>query len=204
MSEVFPERTLKEKVIDKLLLLYLLNKHRISGRTKLQKTVFFSEDSLNGKNIKSFNYNFIRFHYGEFSRELESDFKELIKNELISEKPYIRVTGEGEDILKHLEGVLNKNPNILHFIDAVCDYTSRKPLDVVKTMAYTRVIRNGIQVKDIDEETVLLEKLDESKASSIFNIEDGWVGTLELLFDKASADSLRVALTEKANIPFIV
>lgn len=204
MNELSPERTLKEKVIDKLLLLYLLNKHRIDGRTKLQKTVFFSEDSLNSKNVKSFNYNFIRWHFGEFSRELESDFKELIKDELILEKPYIRVTGEGEDILKHLEGVLNKNPDILRFIDAICDYTSRKPLDVVKTMAYARVIRNGIQVKDIPEETVLLEKLDESKSDSIFNIDDGWVGTLELLFDKVSANSLRVALTEKANIPFMV
>lgn len=204
MSELPSERTPKEKVIDKLLLLYLLNKHRINGRTKLQKTVFFSEDSLNNKNVKSFNYKFIRFHFGEFSRELESDFKELIKDELILEKPYIRVTEEGENVLKQLEGVLKKNPNVLNLVDAISDYASRKPLDVVKTMAYTRVIRNGIQVKDIPEEVVLLEKINESKAESVFNINDGWIGTLELLFDKTSADSLKVALTEKANIPFMV
>jgi uncharacterized protein YwgA len=205
MTEPSHGRTPNEWLIDKLLLLYLLNKYKINGRTKLQKTVFFSEDSLNDKKIKAFNYNFIRWHYGEFSRELEADFKELIDNGLILEgKHIIKVTDQGQEILKQVEMIIKKNPDIIRLINAICEYTSKKPLDVVKTMAYTKIMRNGVQVKDIREGVVLLNKLKESEAKSVFSIDQDWVDTLDILFNKEFSNSLRIAIAEKANIEFAV
>ena len=73
-------RTLKEMVVDRLLLLHILSNFRV-GRTKLQKTVFFTEDKLNNEGVKAFNYFFFRWHYGEFSRELETDYFHLQRND---------------------------------------------------------------------------------------------------------------------------
>jgi uncharacterized protein YwgA len=197
---ILKERTLEEKTIDKLLLLYILNKTTIRGKTKLQKTVFFIEDSLNSEGIKAFNYKFIRWHYGEFSRELESDLKELVENNLIVDSRGL--TDRSIDMLKKIESSITKNSKIARKIDAISKWASERPLDIVRTLAYTKILRDGIQVKDIPEDTVLLQKLDESQTREKFIINGGWIGTLELLFNKNAADSLNIALKQRPDIPF--
>lgn len=194
------ERTIEEKTTDKLLLLYILNKYKIKFKTKLQKTIFFIEDSLNSDGIKAFNYKFIRFHYGEFSRELESDMKELDENGLVI--GYGELTDTSKDLLKKIEDNITKNTDVLRRINAVSKWASERPLDVVKTLAYTKILRNGIQVKDIPEETVLLQKLDESQTKKEFVIDRGWIGTLEIIFDRNARESLNLALKQKPEIIF--
>jgi len=194
-------RTVKEQLVDKLLLLYLLDKHKISGFVKLQKTVFFSEDSMASKSIKGFNYFFFRWHLGEFSKELESDINKLTENNLLIKTNYIETTEESKEILKRFSGILEKNSEILRRIDAIVDFTSSKTLDIVKTMAYTRIIRNDKQVKDIPEGTPLLFKLEESDAKINFNITEGWLGTLEILLNPRIKESLDTAISEKEYIP---
>ncbi len=203
MEEPQSERTLKEKIIDKLLLLYLLNRRNIGGRTKLQKTVFFAEDHLVSTKVKAFNYHFYRYHYGQFSKQLAQDVNELEENDFILKGSTI-ITARTQDTLERAKGVLSKNIEILKKIDMFADYSGPKSLDEVKTAAYTKVMRGGIQIRDIPEGTPLLYKISEDEAKVKFNIDEGWLGTLEILFDKNSTDSLRKALTEKVTTPFKV
>jgi len=57
-----------------LLILYIVNK--IKGKTKLQKLVFLLDKEL--KIIKDHKYNFIKYRYGPFSKELIQDIEILI------------------------------------------------------------------------------------------------------------------------------
>ena len=194
-------RSVKEQLVDKLLLLYLLDKHKISGLVKLQKTVFFAEDSMVSQKIKGFNYFFFRHLLGEFSRELESDIENLKESNLVINT---ETTDEAKGILQRFNGILIKNSEILRRIDAIANFTSSKPLDVVKTMAYTRVIKDGKQVKDISEGTALLFKLEEADAKTKFVIDEGWLGTLEILLNPRIKESLDTAISETEYIPLEV
>jgi uncharacterized protein YwgA len=188
------ERTLEEKTIDKLLLLYILNKHDIGGKTKLQKNIFFIEDSLNSEKIKAFSYNFIKLHFGEYSRELESDLKELFKNGLVTSggKP----TDKSIEVLRKIENDVAKNSRAISKVNAISKWASERPLEVVRKVAY-RVSRNGVPLEDIPEETVLLQKLEEPQAKEKLVIDRGWLGTLELLFDREAGESLSIAIKQK-------
>lgn len=197
-----PKRTPKEQVVDKLLVLYILNNHEIVDDTKAQKTIFFAENTMDSKGIKGFSYNFFRWHFGEFSRELESDLKELKRDGLITNN--LEVTSKGKEILDKTKGLLETNSEITKRIDMFGAYTKNKSLTEVKNLAYTRIFRNGIAVKDMPLGKIILIKLDESKAKIDFQIDEGWIGTLEILFNKKLEQSLDTAIKEKEYIQFQV
>ncbi|MCX6821075.1 MAG: hypothetical protein NT016_03950 [Candidatus Aenigmarchaeota archaeon] len=195
-------RTPIERMIDKLLLIYLFGTHKIIDDTKAQKTVFFAENNMNEKRIKGFSYDFIRWNFGEFSRDLESDLKELKNKNFITDN--LILTQDGEEILNQIGSVLQKNSEIIKRIDMFGSYTESKSLTEVKDVAYTKIIVNGKQVKDLPMGEPLLHKLDDSEARINFSIDTGWLGTFEVLFNPRIKDSLDVALTEEEYIPFEV
>lgn len=197
-----PQRTPREEVVDKLLLIYILSNHKIEHDTKAQKTVFFAEDSMDSKGIKGFSYNFFRWHFGEFSKEVESDLKELKTNGFITGN--LEVTEEGREILDKTKGLLEANSEITKRIDMFGNYTKNKSLAEVKNVAYTRIFRDGVAVRDIPLGKIILIKMDESKAKMEFKIDEGWLGTLEVLFNKKLKQSLEIAIGEKEYIPFQV
>ena len=81
------EILLRFEVINKLLLLYLIERARNYGGifedTRLQKLVFLSERSMLGRGLRGFTYVFIRLLYGPFSRELDNDKAALGDAQLI-------------------------------------------------------------------------------------------------------------------------
>jgi uncharacterized protein YwgA len=201
--DIRDKRTLKEKIIDKLLLLHILSKYNI-GRTKLQKTVFFAEDSMNEKGIKSFNYHFFRYHYGEFSLELQVDYNQLEKNGLIAENRKLEITEEGKEVLQAASGLLAKNKQIIDTIDSIAQWASENSLERVKTVAYDRIERKGRTVRNLPQGFPILNKLDEQQAKLKFNLDDSWVETVDTLLNPKEASSLKEAFTQKANKSFEV
>lgn len=196
------ERTVEEQLVDRLLLLNLFASHKIQYDTKAQKTVFFAENNMNEKKIKGFSYSFFRWHYGEFSRQLEADLKELRRNGFITDN--LDLTLEGEEIVKRMVSVLQKNGNIIKQIDMFGSYTEHKTLDEVKNVAYTKIVKHGKQVKDLPLETPLLEKLEDSEAKEKFEIDDGWLGTFEILLNPRIKESLDIAISEEEYTPLEV
>ena len=201
MECVHDNRTIKERIIDNVLLLHILDNYEIH-KTKTQKAIFFIEDSMNAKKEKGFNYFFFRYHYGEFSRQLESDYNSFIRNGIINNN--FETTVEGKRILKQISGILSKNKLFIEKINSIAQWVSENNLDKVKFHAYENITRLDKKVKDIPEGVSLLNKLEDSEANISFIIDDGWIETIDTMLHTTEANSLREAMKQKATILFEV
>lgn len=75
-----------EMTIDRTLLLYILHlaePHGLLNDVKLQQLCFLCELQLFGKGIKGLHYEFFRFAYGAFSKDLDNDLTSLRRKERI-------------------------------------------------------------------------------------------------------------------------
>ncbi|UUZ84043.1 hypothetical protein LJK88_09925 [Paenibacillus sp. P26] len=78
---------IKRHVLNKLLLLRLIQlANGVNGATRLQKMVFKAESLGRDDSNATFNYKFIRWHYGPYSEELKDDLQFLIRNNLVEVK----------------------------------------------------------------------------------------------------------------------
>ena len=60
--------------------------------------VYLIEEESNQNKIKTFDYEFMRLHYGPFSKRLYDDYDDLMANCIIKEDPYIRLDDVGNKI----------------------------------------------------------------------------------------------------------
>ncbi|MBA5869912.1 MAG: hypothetical protein GDA68_07930 [Nitrospira sp. CR2.1] len=75
-----------EMTVDRALLLYVLSlaePYGLLSDVKLQQLCFLSELQLFGKGLKGFHFEFVRFAYGAFSRDLDNDLTSLRRKERI-------------------------------------------------------------------------------------------------------------------------
>ena len=66
-----------------LYLLYLTEPHGLLSDVKLQQLCFLCELSMFGKGLKGFHFEFFRFAYGAFSKELDNDLTSLRRKERV-------------------------------------------------------------------------------------------------------------------------
>ena len=62
--------------VDRALLLYVLHRaepHGLLSDVKLQQLCFLCELQMFGKGVKGFHFEFFRFAYGAFSKDLDND-----------------------------------------------------------------------------------------------------------------------------------
>ena len=108
--------------IDRALLVYLLHlaePHGLLGDVKLQQLVFLCELQMFHKGLKGFHFEFFRYAYGAFSKDLDNDLlslrrKERIENFSLSEK--------AEEVLKILPEAVEEveiNQKVLDILQAV-------------------------------------------------------------------------------------
>ena len=75
-----------EMTVDRALLLYVLSlaePYRLLSDVKLQQLCFLCELQLFGKGLKGLHFEFVRFAYGAFSRDLDNDLTSLRRKERI-------------------------------------------------------------------------------------------------------------------------
>lgn len=75
-----------EMTIDRALLLYLLSQaepYGLLSDVKLQQLCFLCELQMFGKGVKGFHFEFVRFAYGAFSRDLDNDLTSLRRKDRI-------------------------------------------------------------------------------------------------------------------------
>ncbi len=109
--------------IDRALLLYVLHlaePHGLLSDVKLQQLCFLCELQMFGKGFKGFHFEFFRFAYGAFSKDLDNDLtslrrKERVENFTLSDQAKEEVIPL---ILKGMEGV-DSNEKIKEILDAV-------------------------------------------------------------------------------------
>ena len=72
--------------VDRALLLYALHlaePHGLLSDVKLQQLCFLSELQMFGKGLKGFHFEFFRFAYGAFSKDLDNDLTSLRRRERV-------------------------------------------------------------------------------------------------------------------------
>jgi hypothetical protein len=75
-----------EMTVDRALLLYVLSQaepYGLLSDVKLQQLCFLCELQMFGKGVKGFHFEFVRFAYGAFSRDLDNDLTSLRRKERI-------------------------------------------------------------------------------------------------------------------------
>ena len=112
--------------IDRTLLIYIL--HLVEAKefsmvsdVKLQQLVFLAELQMLGKGLRGFHYEFMRFPYGAFSKDLDNDLLALRKKERLQN---FDVVGEAENCIPLLEKVVSgveAHEQILEIIQTVVE-----------------------------------------------------------------------------------
>jgi hypothetical protein len=72
--------------VDRALLLYTLHlaePHGLLSDVKLQQLCFLSELQMFGKGLKGFHFEYFRFAYGAFSKDLDNDLTSLRRKERV-------------------------------------------------------------------------------------------------------------------------
>ncbi len=109
--------------VDRALLLYVLylaEPHGLLSDVKLQQLCFLCELQTFGKGFKGFHFEFFRFAYGAFSKDLDNDLTSLRRKERVEN--FTLSDQAKEDVipllLRGIEGV-ESNEKVKEIIDAV-------------------------------------------------------------------------------------
>lgn len=169
-------RTLREKVIDRLLSLYIIEKCQRDfnvpsmSETKMQKLVFLAEKKLIDSKCKGFNYRFIKLLYPTYSEELENDLKDLAQLRLL-DGPYYSRNEKTQMILEDFHDVLERNGEIKQAIDSTLEKYASVPTEQLVHMVRGMHWRRGT-INELSMRTPLLYPLKEAIARCIFEIGD--------------------------------
>jgi hypothetical protein len=105
--------------IDRALLVYLLHlaePHGLMTDVKLQQLAFLCELQLFGKGLKGLHFEFFRYAYGAFSKDLDNDLLSLRRKERIEN---FSLTDKAEEVLKILPEATEESETNRHVIDIV-------------------------------------------------------------------------------------
>src|SRR5574341_8230 len=108
--------------VDRALLLYVLDlaePHGLLSDVKLQQLCFLCELQMFSKGLKGFHFEFFRYAYGAFSKDLDNDLmslrrKERVENFSVSEEAQ-KVVGLLQEAAKGVEA----NEQVLGILEAV-------------------------------------------------------------------------------------
>jgi hypothetical protein len=115
-------RQAHQMTIDRALLVYLLHlaePHGFLGDVKLQQLVFLCELQMFDKGLKGFHFEFFRYAYGAFSKDLDNDLMSLRRKERIEN---FSLSDKAQEVLKLLPeavGEVETNRQVLEILEAV-------------------------------------------------------------------------------------
>ena len=110
--------------IDRSLLVYTLHLAEskdcsVVSDVKVQQLIFLAELQMLGKGLRGWHYEFMRFPYGAFSKELDNDLLALRKKERLQN---FDVVGQAENCLPLLEQSIagvEVNERIMEILETV-------------------------------------------------------------------------------------
>ena len=120
------EGDIEDRVVNNLLLLYLIDKSSKEGimedNLKVQKSVFLAQKKFIERKMKGFCYLFLRWHHGPFSADVNNDLSTLKKNKFVNwEEDKIYPTDEGKSLLKQCMPLLDENVIFSQVIDNIIE-----------------------------------------------------------------------------------
>lgn len=192
-------RNQSDIVLDNVLLMYLISKTKNDdlGITKLQKLIFLVESILSSENVRTFSYNFYKWNYGPFNKEIYKDEGALVENDFIMDSPNIQLTERGKTLLKYCDELFEENKSVLKKIDHVIENYDPYSLKQIKEIVYEiKIMINGKSqtIDEIPKGNDLHINISKKDASDTFKIKREWENTLDILLDSEFSDSLIEAL----------
>lgn len=197
------EKGIKERVINNLLLLYLINRVNKEGKIedylKLQKLVFLAQKKISvERKLKGFSYNFFRWIKGPFSANINVDLQLLLNSHLVTWKDGVKLTKDGGKVLHGYKEVFDNNSIFVECVDSITKKYAKVDPETLKNQVYEMVvmvpiIRKLMKIKDIPYKHLILFKTSERKARRVFEINDEQLTRLELILDVEALDFLRKA-----------
>ena len=196
-------RSPREKLTDRVLLLYMLKKaseiDSSLGFTKVEKLVFLSEWAMIANREKGFNYRFIKLTYGPYSDQLlREDLHRLITSRIV-EGLTLSPTEIGMAILNDFKEIFSRNEIFIQIIDRTVEEYARMSLSELLHIVYSmpHPYIEGRTIRDVRERTPLLYPLDEKKAREVFSLTPEEIATLEIYFDTKAFKSLAEACEDR-------
>jgi hypothetical protein len=206
-------RTVKETLSDRLLLLWLLYdamKIKAIGDTKAHKLGYLSELSMIKDLEKGFNYNFIKLPYGPYSDQLQKDVDWLEEQKLIDSCPY----GEGKmfqsshfglKLLTDFGYLFARNNRFTQKISLI----DRKYAPLNTYQLVEAVHQQGhpdeesIKIDELEIGETILYKLPIDKAKVEFDITPEELATLEVYLDNETYGSVMHAFESAKTKPLL-
>lgn len=196
-------RTIREKAIDHLLTIYLINdvfsrkNLHLLPSTKLQKLVFLSEKQMIDKREKGFNFYFIKLVHGPFSQELENDLGKLVQDGFISDlglKPMVNA----KLILEDFQDVIDRNQTFFKKINTVNDNFACMPLQQLLTIIYAMPWGRGKgqTIADLPQRKPMLYPMKPEIVATEFEITDNEAEDLLMNFDPDAIKDLSGAMKD--------
>ncbi|MHA1972491.1 MAG: hypothetical protein ACTSW1_05850 [Candidatus Hodarchaeales archaeon] len=196
-------RTPFEKMVDKILLIYLVSTMRktgkkVNGNLKLQKMVFKTQDNMDLRKIKGFNERFYRYKMGPWSLSLASDATDLKNNDIFSRQEYAYFpTKRGMSLYENLSDIYKQNDKITSIIDQCIREHGEATGDELRKLTYDyRSRKHGVPISRVDEGEIVLDKMDLCDADALFYIDEQWIDTLEIVLEPAKYSGFQNALND--------
>lgn len=116
-------RTPHQITVDRALLLYTLKlaePHGLLSDVKLQQLCFLCELQMFGKGLKGFHFEFFRFAYGAFSKDLDNDLASLRRKERVENFTLSEQTEEAVlPLIERAVAGVETNEKVLEILKAV-------------------------------------------------------------------------------------
>ena len=150
----------QEITIDRTLLIFVLHlseskEFSIVSDVKLQHLVFLAELQMLGKGLRGFHYEFMRYPYGVFSKDLDNDLLALRKKERLQN---FDVVDQAEDCIPLLEKAVSEvevHEQVMEIIQTVVENYGGQDLDeIAKSVEDVE-----ISVVDRPEEKILIKDI---------------------------------------------
>lgn len=136
-------RTPDQITVDRALLVMLLQlaePHGLLNDVKLQQLAFLSELQMFNKGVRGFHFEFFRFAYGAFSRDLDNDLTSLRRKERVENFSVLEAAREVISLLQEASQGVETNEQVLGILEAVV--TNYAPLD-------TSAITNSVEAVEL-------------------------------------------------------
>jgi hypothetical protein len=113
-------------IIDRALLIYVLHlseskEFSMVSDVKLQHLVFLAELQMLGKGLRGFHYEFMRYPYGVFSRDLDNDLLAMRKKEQLQNFDVMEPTGDCLPLLEAAIPGVEAHEQIMEIIQTVVE-----------------------------------------------------------------------------------
>ena len=151
--------------IDRALLIYLLQLAKPFGfmsDVKFQQLIFLSELQMLGKGIRGFHFEFMRFAYGAFSKDVDNDLLFLRRKERLEN---FSVTEQAQPVLHLLDQVSKEtepNRQVTEILQTVVNmYGPQDNSDIMKSVEAVEISpahdpQQNIAIRDVSFHTIIL------------------------------------------------